>query len=60
VSFAATLAEDLTGRLLTRDPLKDRVHHARGEMPGLLTKSLLRFAAARLSSKSLGSKKTPT
>ena len=51
VSVIQTLAEDLTRRLLTRDPLKDRVHHVRGEMPGLLIKSLLRFAAARLGPK---------
>jgi squalene synthase HpnC len=51
VSVIQTLAEDLTARLLTRDPLRDRVHHSRGEMPGLLVKALYRFAAARLGPK---------
>ena len=51
LSVIQTLAEDLARRLATRDPLKDRVHHSRGEMPGLLVKSLLRFAAARLGPK---------
>ena len=51
VSVIQTLAEDLTARLLARDPLRDRVHHSRGEMPGLLVKSLFRFAAARLGPK---------
>jgi squalene synthase HpnC len=60
VSVIHTLAEDLTRRLLTRDPLKDRVHHTRGEMPGLLAKSLFRFAGARLRHKSLSPKKTPS
>ena len=60
VSVIQTLAEDLTKRLMTRDPLKDRVHHSRGEMPGLLAKSLFRFAGARLSPKSLGPKRSGT
>jgi hypothetical protein len=54
VSVIQTLAEDLTKRLLTRDPLKDRVHHSRGEMPGLLAKALFRFAGARLGRKRAG------
>jgi hypothetical protein len=48
VSVIQTLAEDLTERLLTRDPLSERVHHRRGEMPGLLLRSLRDFASARL------------
>ena len=54
VSVIQTLAEDLTKRLLTRDPLKDRVHHSRGEMPGLLAKALFRFAGARVGRKRSG------
>ena len=48
VSVIQTLAEDLTERLLTRDPLSESVHHRRGEMPGLLLRSLRDFASARL------------
>ncbi|MEI9886977.1 MAG: squalene synthase HpnC [Rhizomicrobium sp.] len=51
VAVIQTLAEDLTRRLLTRDPLSERVHHSRGEMPGLLARSLFSFAAARLGRK---------
>ena len=48
VSVIQTLAEDLTARLLVRDPLSQRVHHRRGEMPALLLRALRRFAFARL------------
>ncbi|HXC53929.1 MAG TPA: squalene synthase HpnC [Rhizomicrobium sp.] len=48
VSVIQTLAEDLDRRLLSRDPLSERVHHRRGEMPGLLLRALMRFAGARL------------
>lgn len=48
VSVIQTLAEDLAGRLLTKDPLWERVHHTSGEMPGLLFRSLRDFASARL------------
>ena len=48
VSVIQTLAEDLTARLLVRDPLSQRVHHRRGEMPGLLLRAVGRFASARL------------
>ena len=48
VSVIQTLAEDLTERLLTRDPLSQRVHHTRGEMPGLFLRSLRDFASTRL------------
>ena len=51
VSVIQTLAEDLTQRLLGRDPLCDRVHHDKIEMPGLLMRALGRFAAARLGPK---------
>ncbi|MEI9988731.1 MAG: squalene synthase HpnC [Rhizomicrobium sp.] len=48
VSVIQTLAEDLTARLRVRDPLSERVHHRRGEMPGLLLRAVARFASARL------------
>jgi len=51
VSVIQTLAEDLTGRLLVRDPLSERVHHRRLEMPVLLLHAIGRFAAARLGPK---------
>jgi squalene synthase HpnC len=48
VSVIQTLAEDLAERLLTNDPLSERVHHTRGELPALLFRSLREFASARL------------
>ncbi|MEJ0028640.1 MAG: squalene synthase HpnC [Rhizomicrobium sp.] len=48
VSVIQTLAEDLAARLLVRDPLSERVHHRRGEMPGLLLRAVARFASGRL------------
>jgi squalene synthase HpnC len=48
VSVIQTLAEDLTQRLLDHDPLSERVHHTRGEMPGLLLRSVRHFVSARL------------
>ena len=47
VSVIQTLAEDLTKRLTLRDPLSERVHHTRGEMPGLMMKALAGFTVAR-------------
>jgi squalene synthase HpnC len=47
VSVIQTLAEDLTARLLIRDPLSERVHHRKSEMPGLLLRALSRFATRR-------------
>jgi squalene synthase HpnC len=51
VSVIQTLAEDLTAQLLVRDPLSERVHHRRGEMPGLMLRAVARFALGRLSPK---------
>jgi len=51
VSIIQTLAEDLARRLLSHDPLCERVHHTRGEAAGLIFRSLRRFASARLASK---------
>jgi hydroxysqualene synthase len=51
VSVIQTLAEDLTQRLMNRDPLSERVHHTRGEMPGLLLRSVRHFVSARLGPK---------
>lgn len=54
VSVIQTLAEDLTKRLLVRDPLSERVHHERSEMPGLLLRSVGHFVSTRLRSKRAG------
>lgn len=48
VAIIQRLAEDLNTRLLTRDPLCDRVHHQKTELPGLLLSAFGRFLAARL------------
>ncbi len=48
VSVIHALAEDLTDRLLTRDPLSERVHHRKAEMAILLPRALALFASARL------------
>jgi squalene synthase HpnC len=48
VSVIQALAEDLTARLLVRDPLSDRVHHGKRDMPGLLLRAAVQFASARL------------
>ena len=55
VTVIQTLAEDLARRLVSRDPLSERVHHTRGEAAILLLRSLRHFASARL-----GSKRTDT
>ena len=54
VSVIQTLAEDLTARLLVRDPLSDRVHHRKSELPLLLLRAAGRFASARLGPKRSG------
>ncbi|HJW41291.1 MAG TPA: squalene synthase HpnC [Rhizomicrobium sp.] len=59
VSVIQTLAEDLNSRLLVRDPLSERVHHRRFEMPGLLLRAVGRFAAARLGPKRDGIEARP-
>lgn len=41
VAFIQRLAEDLTARLLVRDPLCERVHHSKPEMAGLAALALL-------------------
>jgi len=41
VAFIQRLAEDLTARLLVRDPLGERVHHSKPEMAGLAALALL-------------------
>ncbi|MDE2181997.1 MAG: squalene synthase HpnC [Alphaproteobacteria bacterium] len=48
VAFIQRLAEDLNGRLMHRDPLSERVHHRKGELPGLFVTALGRFLAGRL------------
>ncbi len=51
VSLIQRLAEDLNSRLLVRDPLSERVHHRRAELPGLAMSAFARFLGARLRSK---------
>lgn len=48
VSVIQTLAEDLNNRLQHRDPLSERVHHRKGELPGLLFAAFARFLGGRL------------
>jgi squalene synthase HpnC len=54
VSVIQTLAQDLAQRLLDHDPLSERVHHTRGEMPALLLRSVRHFVSARLGPKRAG------
>ena len=42
-----TLAEDLNRKLLVRDPLSERVHHRKIELPGLVLSAFVRFLAPR-------------
>jgi hydroxysqualene synthase len=48
VSVIQRLAEDLNNRLLTRDPLCERVHHRKRELPALLLSALVRFLGTRV------------
>ena len=48
VSLIQRLAEDLNDRLLVRDPLCERVHHRKAELPGLFLSALGRFLGGRL------------
>jgi squalene synthase HpnC len=59
VSIIQALAEDLTARLLVRDPLSDRVHHGKRDMPGLLLRAAVQFASARLRPKRSAVKSAP-
>jgi squalene synthase HpnC len=59
VSVIQTLAEDLAARLQVRDPLCDRVHHGKRDMPGLLVRAGVQFAAARLRPKRSAEKSAP-
>jgi squalene synthase HpnC len=58
VSLIQALAEDLAARLTVRDPLSDRVHHGKRDMPGLLLRAAVQFAAARLRPKRSAAKST--
>jgi squalene synthase HpnC len=51
VEVIQTLAEDLNLRLLSSDPLKDRVHHNKVEVAGLAGRAALRFFTGRFRSK---------
>jgi hydroxysqualene synthase len=59
VTVIQTLAEDLARRLVSSDPLSERVHHTRGEAAILLFRSLRHFASARLGSKRTGTDSAP-
>ena len=48
VAIIQRLAEDLNSWLLVRDPLCERVHHKKYDLPGLLLSAFGRFLAARL------------
>jgi hydroxysqualene synthase len=48
VAVIQTLAEDLNGRLQSRDPLCERVHHNKPEIAGLCIKAIGRFLGGRL------------
>jgi squalene synthase HpnC len=52
VAVIQRLAEDLNTRLLTRDPLCERVHHKKPELPGLVLSAFGRFLGARFRRKS--------
>jgi squalene synthase HpnC len=47
VSLIQRLAEDLNAKLLVRDPLSERVHHRKVELPGLVLAAFVRFLGAR-------------
>jgi hydroxysqualene synthase len=47
VSLIQRLAEDLNNKLLVRDPLSERVHHRKIELPGLFFSAFARFFGAR-------------
>jgi hydroxysqualene synthase len=48
VGFIQRLAEDLNIRLMERDPLSERVHHRKSELPGLFVSAFARFLGGRL------------
>ena len=48
VSLIQRLAEDLNAKLLVRDPLSERVHHRKSELPGLVLSAFTRFLGVRL------------
>ncbi len=59
VAVIQSLADGLNDKLLLRDPLSERVHHARLEMPGLLLRAAVQFASARLRPKRSGAQTVP-
>ena len=48
VSVIQKIAEDLNAMLQLRDPLCERVHHRKSDLPGLLVSAFGRFLKARL------------
>jgi len=59
VSVIHTLAVDLNKRLLVRDPLCERVHHRKSELPGLLLAAFAGFLGTRLRPKRTGQTTRP-
>jgi squalene synthase HpnC len=51
VSLIQRLAEDLNAKLLVRDPLSERVHHRKIELPGLVLSAFARFLGGHLRSR---------
>jgi len=51
IDVIRTLAENLNRRLMTRDPLHDRVHHTKSEAAALAVVATTRFAGRRLFSR---------
>jgi squalene synthase HpnC len=49
VTVIQRLAEDLTSKLLRRDPLHQRVHHAKLDLIPLLLRAMARFVSTRFS-----------
>ncbi len=54
IGVIQTLAEDLTGKLLRRDPLSEKVHHSRIEALGIALKGAAGVLAKRVSSRPAG------
>jgi len=59
VAFIQRLAEDLNARLLVRDPLSERVHHRKPELPRLFLSAFGRFLGARLGLTSSSARGSP-
>ncbi|HEY0281655.1 MAG TPA: squalene synthase HpnC [Rhizomicrobium sp.] len=60
VSLIQRLAEDLNAKLMVRDPLSERVHHRKLELPGFAVSAFARFLDARLRPSVVVSKFAPS